>query len=283
MCVLFQSLKDADVDTRQFEDWSVDVRKGFLQRNCIALPINALARNGCDGLNKIKVDARSFLTQMNALTRGYMTMSNHVVSIGEDLKRATDRQDRLEKKQDKMLEMLEKVLESGIRKRDGDDARLVCSDVVATCQPKTPARLFVSFFKDSLHVLHHNQLKMKKWKCLSQKERRKISMFFRRQKKCVRHMLCFVASFPSVPPETGKPHTDWLKKTTLQTEAVERGLLNCWNQKCEKKAEKLTFSMIGSVELGDLDTRFAEQPPSGMTSSDLEMFRNKRLPIIINC
>ena len=91
--VLLQGLEDVGVDSRQFNDWCVDVRKGFLQRNCVALPIDVLARGRYDGLNEIQVDARSFLTQMNALTRAYMTMSKHVVSIGEDLQRVIERQD----------------------------------------------------------------------------------------------------------------------------------------------------------------------------------------------
>ncbi|CAB9530201.1 hypothetical protein SEMRO_2786_G337030.1 [Seminavis robusta] len=205
VCVLLHALEAADVPVRRFHDWCADVRKGFLQRNCIALPINMLARNGYDGLNEIQVDARSFLTQMNALTRAYIPMSNHVVSIGEDLRRVIDRHDKLER-------MLVQFMESDTNNKHEDDEceRLAYSDIVLVGQPKTPARLFISFFKDSYHVLYYNQLKTKQWKCLSQQERGKVSTCFRRQKRCVRHMLCFLCSFPSAPPKIGQAYTDWL-------------------------------------------------------------------------
>jgi hypothetical protein len=53
--------------------------------------------------------------------------------------------------------------------------RLVYFDAIASYKPSTPARLFVQFFRDSLHVLYHVQLKTAKWKCLSQKDRGKVS------------------------------------------------------------------------------------------------------------
>jgi len=96
----------------QFNDWCVDVRKGFLQWNCIALPVDVLANNGCNGLNKIQVDARSFLTQMNALTRAYVAMSNHVVSVGEDLQQVIDWQDRMNDRQDKLEQLLTQLVDT---------------------------------------------------------------------------------------------------------------------------------------------------------------------------
>ena len=78
-------------------------------------------------------------------------------------------------------------------------------------------------------------------------------------------MLCFVDTFPSAP--------HWLKKITLQSEAAERGVLKYWNAKLGKKADKLTFDIMGSVELEELDSRLEERPPEGITSLDLEMLR----------
>jgi len=167
MRILNQCLDDVRVDIRMFNDWCVDVRKGFMQRNCISLPLDMLTRNGHDGLNEIRVDTRSFLAQVNALTKAYVTVSSHVVSIGVDAQRVVDQHDKLEG-------MLQQVLDhlDDIKKDESDDSeRLACSDAISSCQPRTPARLVVTFFKDSLHVLCHAQLKTKKWKELDQKER----------------------------------------------------------------------------------------------------------------
>lgn len=71
-----------------------------------------------------------------------------------------DRQDYMIARQDRLEQMFKQFMESS--NKDGEDDRLVYSDVVATYRPKTPARLFVSFFKDSLHVLYYKQLKTKK-------------------------------------------------------------------------------------------------------------------------
>ena len=195
MRVLFQGLDDLRIDRCGFNDWCVDVRKGFLQRNCVALPIQVLTNNGCDGLDEVQVDARSFLTQMNALSRACMAVSNQMSSIGEDVQRVIDRQDRLERKMDRVIELLE----SGTRNQGEGSERLVYSDAITSCKPGTPARLLVWFFSVSLHVLCHVQMKTNQWKCLSQKERGKVSTSFRRQKKWVRHRPCFMLSFPKRP------------------------------------------------------------------------------------
>ncbi|KAL7574147.1 hypothetical protein ACA910_014827 [Epithemia clementina (nom. ined.)] len=136
--VLLQALDDVGIDLYKFNDWCIDIRKGFLQRNCIALPIVVLGRNGYDGLKEIQIDARSFLTQMNALTRVYMMMSNHMISIGEGMHCVINQQDRLE-------QMLEKVLELNVTnsRKEEEEERLAYSDIVSTYQPKTLAKLFV--------------------------------------------------------------------------------------------------------------------------------------------
>lgn len=204
------------------------------------------------------------MTQTNALTRAYLAMSNNVISVGEDLKRVIDRQDKMMDRQDKLERLLPQLVDA---KKGDDEERLTYSDFVSTYQPKTPARLFVTFFNESLPALYYNQLKMSKRKGLSQKKRGKVSTCFRRQKKCMRYMLCCLASYPSTPPphNVGKPYADRLKKINLQAEAAERGLLHYWNKKSKKNAERLTFSMIGSFELEDLEARFVEQPPDGIT------------------
>lgn len=139
---------------------------------------------------------------------------------------------------------------------DEDEERLAYSDMISMCQPKTPAKWFVRFFQDSLHVLCCNQLKTRKWKCLGQKERGRISTSFRHQKRCVRHMLCFLSS---VPPEPERPHVAWLRRILQDAEDAKRRLLDCGNQKSGKAAsDKLTFSMIDNGVMDDLDARFAE-------------------------
>ena len=152
---IFECLDMIKVDVSVFEDWCVDVRKGFLRRNCIAPPINVLADGGYDGLSETQVDARSFLYQVNTLTHAHMAVSNHTSSNAEDLKWIIDRQDRLEKKQDKTLELLEKLSES--KQKESEDDRLVFNEVVETCA--SPSRLFVHFLSESLHRPCHDQLK----------------------------------------------------------------------------------------------------------------------------
>jgi hypothetical protein len=98
MLVLLEALDVLGVDQCKFNDWCVDVRKGFLQRDAIALTIQVLVGSGYDGLDEVQIDARSFLTQMNTLTRAYAAHANQLGSIGEDVRRLIDRQDRLEKK-----------------------------------------------------------------------------------------------------------------------------------------------------------------------------------------
>jgi hypothetical protein len=270
MLVLLEALDVLGVDQCKFNDWCIDIRKGFLQRNAIALPIQVLVRSGYDGLDEVQIDARSFLTQMNTLMRAYAAQANQLGSIGEDVRQLIDQQDRLEKKFDRVI----KLMESRTLNQGEKSERLVYSDAIASYKPSTPARLFVQFFRDSLHVLYHVQLKMAKWKCLSQKDRGKVSTNFRRQKKCTRYMLCFLSLFPTTPPNIGDAYTDWLKMINLQAEAAERGILEYWNKKCGKSAEKLTFSMIESSALEELDSRFVERPPDGITPADLELFRN---------
>ena len=118
-------------------------------------------------------------------------------------------------------------------------------------------------------------MKTKKWKCLSANERAKVSMCFRRQKKCVKYMFCFVATFSSCPPacdsDSGK-YADWLRNLNKQACAAERKSLGYWKLKHDKDVEKLTFSMINSDALDDLNDRFAKRPPEQMTEFDREVF-----------
>ena len=74
-------------------------------------------------------------------------------------------------------------------RREEESERLAYSEAIASYKPSTPAKLFVRFFVDSLHVLYHAQLKTKAWKSIDLKVRRKVSTTFRRQKKVVRYML----------------------------------------------------------------------------------------------
>ena len=145
-----------------------------MQRNSETLPVPVLTGNGCDGLDEIQVDARSFLMQVNTLTRAYMGVNNRMGSIEESVRLAIDQQERLEKKLDRVIELLE----SGNRNHGEESERLVYSDAIASYKPSTPAKLFVRFFADSLHVLYYTQLKTRAWKCLDSKARGKVSTSF---------------------------------------------------------------------------------------------------------
>ena len=231
-----------------------------------------LTNNGFDGLDEIQVDARSFLSQINTLTRAYMVVSNRMGSIEENQRLVLDRQDRLEKKMDRVIELLE----SGTRNREEESERLVYSEAVAEYKPSTPAKLFTRFFADSLHVLYHAQLKTKAWRCLNPKDRRKVSTDFRRKKKCVRYMLCFCDNFPSRPPKLG--YTDWLTNLTRNAGNAERRLLDYWNRKsCKPHSKKLKFCMIEDVTFDDLDDSFSRMEPKGMTLADLEMLKASKV------
>ena len=270
--VLFMALDDMGIERTRFNDWRLDVRKGFVQRNLEALPVQMLVNNRHDDLDEVQVDARSFLTQMNALTRACLGTAKQTGSIGEDMRRVIGRQDRLERKMDRFLELLE----SGTQKQGKDEVkRMACSDAMGSYKPGTPARLFVQFFVDSLlaHVLHHTQLKTKLWKALDSKERGKISTSFRFQKKCVRCVLCFCESFPSQPP-TGASHCDWVTKLNSDAMAAEWRLLDHWNRKAGKaQSDKLTFSMIESVTFHELDESFNSMTLKGLKLADLEMLK----------
>jgi len=60
----------------------------------------------------------------------------------------------------------------------------------------------------------------------------------------------------------------------MRTEAAERRPLDHWNQKSGKNLDKLTFSVIESAALEDLDNFFVNRLPSGIRTSEMEMFRN---------
>lgn len=137
-----------------------------------------------------------------------------MITVGDDLQRLIARQDRMEE----LLTTF--IAETKGRNREHEE-RLLYSEAVLAYQPMTPARLFVGFFKESLHVLYHAQLKTNKWKCLSQRERGKISTCFRGRKKCVRYMLCFMSAFPTPPP---KDHgTQYTRGEQIMTPVVESG------------------------------------------------------------
>ena len=266
---LWEVLEGLKIDQCRFNGWCVDVRKGFLQRNCEALPIQVLTDNGYDGLDEVQVDARSFLTQINTLTRAYMAVSNRMGSIGEDVRRVIDRQDRLEKKLDRVIELVE------ARSQVEESERLVYSDAIASHNPATPAVLFVRFFQESLHVLYHEQLKTNAWKCLSKQERSKISTHYRRQKKCVRYMLCFTESFPTRPPRPPRTgYCEWFEKLHRDSKIAEKAMLDYWNRTSGKPhSDKLTFSMIDSKVFEDLEDKFNLDGIKGMMVTDFEKLK----------
>lgn len=135
---VFQGLDDLGIDQCRLDDWCIDVVKGFMQRNSEALPTPVLTDNGCDGLDEIQVDARSFLTQMNTLTRAHVGVNNRMGSTEESVCLIIDPQDRLEGKMDGVIEDLKLEITN--------DTRFLWSaeqeeQILRTCQEWIPLEL----------------------------------------------------------------------------------------------------------------------------------------------
>ena len=247
----------------------MDIRKGFLQRNHNFIDVLILRDNKYDGLDEIQVDAWSFTTQINNLTRAYMGQSTMLGSFGEDLRNVIDRQNRIEKKMDTII----KLLKAGKQEQPASD-RLVYSERVGSYKPTTPAKLFVQFFAESLHRLYYTRLKTNSWKCLEKKDRERISTSFRRQKRCIRYMLCFCDNISSRPHPTSPEYTHWMADLDRISRLAEKRMLDYLNRKSEKAYNTLKFTMIQDAAFEDLDKKFSNlNGLKGMTMEDFDMLK----------
>ena len=117
-------------------------------------------------------------------------------------------------------------------------------------------------------------MKTNAWKCLEKKDRERISTSFRRQKKCIRYMLCFSDNLPPRPPSASPEYTHWMAEVDCIAKGAEQRLLDYLNRKSGKTYDTLKFAMIQDAAFEDLDGKFSHINGSkGLTPEDFDMLK----------